>query len=137
MREFNTIHGFEPARSHTDKLSEIRHKVGNLGGAMDRTVQPLERSAFVQPEYSCPVQNMKAAEAAAAKLPHELDEQLRQQMRRVQELITTANRQQRETETEQGLGAPQPVGPSKAVKHLPRTTSFEGTSNQDVIARKA
>ena len=41
---------------------------------------------------------MKAAEAAAAELPHLQGEELRQQARRVQELIATAKRQQRETE---------------------------------------
>ena len=61
MHEYNTVHGFEPARSNTDKLNEIRHKGGNLGDAMDHAKQPLERPEIVQPEYSSPVQNMKAA----------------------------------------------------------------------------
>ena len=80
MLEFNTVHGFEPARSHTDKL--------NLGGAMDHARHPTERSAFVQSEYSCPVQNMKAA---ATELPHLQGEELQQQVCGVQELIATAN----------------------------------------------
>ena len=65
---------------------------------MDRARQPHERPDIVQPEYSCPVQNMKAAEAAAAELPHLQGEELHQQMRQAQELIATANRLQRETE---------------------------------------
>ena len=36
MREYNTVHGFEPARGNTDKLSEIRRKGGDLGGALNR-----------------------------------------------------------------------------------------------------
>ena len=65
---------------------------------MDRAKQPIERPNIVQPEYSCPVQNMKAAVAAAAELLHRQGEELYQQMCRVQELIATANRLQRETE---------------------------------------
>ena len=94
IREYNTVHGFEPARGITDKLTEIRRKGGDLNGAKE----PLERPNIVQPEYNCPVQNMKAAEAAAAELPHLQGEELRQQVRRVQELIATTKRMQRETE---------------------------------------
>ena len=56
------------------------------------------------PEYSCPAQNMRAAEAAAAELPYLHGEELHQQMRRVQQLINTANRQQRETEATTSKG---------------------------------
>ena len=32
MREYNTVHGFEPARGNTDKLNEIRRKGGDQIG---------------------------------------------------------------------------------------------------------
>ena len=57
MCEYNTVHGFEPARGNTDKLNEIRRKGGDLGGALNRAGQPHENSGIVQPEYSCPAQN--------------------------------------------------------------------------------
>ena len=96
MHEYNTVHGFEPARGNTDTLNEIRRKGGNLCGAMDRARN--DYPDIIQPEYSCPVQNMKAAEIAAAELPHLQGEELRQQVYRVQELVARANRLQRETE---------------------------------------
>ena len=79
MREYNTVHGFEPARGNTEKLNEVRRKGGDLGGAMNRAGEPHEHSDIVLPEYSCPTQNMKAAEAAAAELPHLQGEELCQQ----------------------------------------------------------
>ena len=98
MREYNTAHGFEPTMGNTEKLNEVRGKGGDLGGALNRAGQVHEHSDIGFPEYSCPTQNMKAAEAAAAELPYLQGEDLRQQMLWVQELITAANRQQRETE---------------------------------------
>ena len=98
MREYHTVHGFEPARGNTEKLDEVRRKGGDLGGALNHAGQPHEHSNIVLPEYSNPVQNMKAAEAAAAELPHLQGEELHHQARRVQELIAAANRQQRKTE---------------------------------------
>ena len=78
MREYNTIHGFEPARGNTEKQNEVRRKGGDLGGALNHAGQLHEHSDIVLPEYSCPAQNMKAAEAAAAELPHLQGEELRQ-----------------------------------------------------------
>ena len=49
-------------------------------------------------QVGCPVQNMRATKVAAAELPYLHGEELHQQTRRVQQLINTANRQQRETE---------------------------------------
>ena len=89
MREYNTVHGFKPARGNTDALNEIRRRGGNLCGAMDRARN--DYPDIIQPEYSCPVQNMKAAEIAAAELPHLQGEELRQQVYRVQELVARAN----------------------------------------------
>ena len=108
MREYNTVHDFEPARGNTEKLDEVRRKGGDLGGALNRAGQPHEHSDIVLPEYSCPVQNMKAAEAATAELPHLQGEELRQQARRVQELIATANRQQREVDATASKGQHDP-----------------------------
>ena len=51
---------------------------------------------------------MRAAEAAAAELPYLHGEELHQQVRRVQQLIITANRQQRETEATASKGHPDP-----------------------------
>ena len=33
MREYNTVHGFEPVRGNTEKLNEVRCKGGGLGAS--------------------------------------------------------------------------------------------------------
>ena len=104
IREYNSAHGFEQADRNTEKLNEVRRKGGDLGGALNRAGQAHEISDLSFPEYSCPMQNMRAAEAAAAELPYLQGEDLHQQMRRVRQLIATANRQQRETEATTSKG---------------------------------
>jgi hypothetical protein len=49
---------------------------------------------MVQPMYSSPVKNMRAAEAATAELGNLEGEELRRQQQHLQELLATANRQQ-------------------------------------------
>jgi hypothetical protein len=44
-----------------------------------------------RPTYSSPVKNMRAAEAAAAKLEHLEGEELLQQQQRIHNLIANAN----------------------------------------------
>ena len=89
-------------------LNEIRRRGGGLCGKMDRARN--DYPDIIQPEYSCPVQNMKATEIAAAELPHLQGEELRQQVYRVQELVARANRLERETE---------PTGSRDTALHAP------------------
>ena len=46
MREYNTVHGFEPARGNMNKLNEIRRKGGDLGGAINHAGHPHEHQTL-------------------------------------------------------------------------------------------
>ena len=78
MREYNIVHGFVrlPSTSHLDQPPGR-----NLGSEMDCVADP--RTPAVQPVYSTPAKNMRAAEAAVVELSHLEGEELLHQQARV------------------------------------------------------
>src|SRR5664279_4060013 len=93
VREYNSAHGFTPVPNQPSWLDEVRRRGGGLGGELGHDGEPATPPGFRRPVYSSPVKNMKATQAAAAEMAGLEGEELRQQQRRVQDLLAAANQQ--------------------------------------------
>jgi hypothetical protein len=77
LHEYNSSHSLTPTNDQPSRLGEVWRQGGDLGKALAHDDQPATRLAMVQPTYSSPIKNMRAAEAAKAELGNLEGEELR------------------------------------------------------------
>ena len=99
MREYNKAGGFKPvtprvAVAAKDKGKNLSRDFAKVAESSTRDTSVSGRyTSTLEPKYSTPAKNMRAARAAAEELPHLTGDALLKQQARVTELLAVANRQ--------------------------------------------
>ena len=126
FREFNVAHGNAPRLQDLRQLgAEVARDLGSHEANEDAPVTELFR-----PIYATADQNMRAAAAAAADLPHLEGEALQEQHRRLNELITAATILQ-----ERGVAAHHERSAAKASKDQTGSSRSGSASRKSAFER--
>jgi hypothetical protein len=94
IQEYNTAHGFTPARDGPSRAGQVRQRGRELGAELNQASPSARLPPIItKPTYSTPTKNLRAARYITSELDGLQGEDLREKQARIQELLDAADLQ--------------------------------------------
>jgi hypothetical protein len=99
IQEYNTAHGFTPARDVPSRAGQVRQRGCELGMGLNQAAPSAKLPPIItKPTYSTPTKNLRAVRYITSELDGLQGEDLREKQARIQELLDAADLQQQAME---------------------------------------